>query len=208
MAKDKGKVGFVAIYRKIQDHWLWQDKDRLYAWLDILISAQFHDAEKFIHGTLIKIPRGSWFVAQKTLETRWGWSKTKVRHFLNTLEMEGMITTKSTPLGTTITIVNYEVYQNPNTTKNTTKSTTEDTTEDTTEVQTEDTHTNHIDHVNQGNHRKPKTKDPLSAYTFSQEEIDRLDELGDEKAFPNQEIADLYWRKVLQIERGQIERPH
>ncbi len=197
--KDKGRVGFVAVYRKIQDHWLWQDKDRFFAWMDILISAQFHDAEKIVHGCLIKVPRGSWFVAQKTLETRWGWSKTKVRHFLNTLTDEGMITTKSTPNGTIITIVKYELYQNPNTSKNTTKNTTEDTTEDTTKGKTEDTHTNHVYQVDKGKHENKSMASFLRKCTFEEDEIERFMQLCEDhkSPFPNVDVENEYFKVAM-----------
>lgn len=213
--KDKDKVGFVAIFRKIQDHWIWEDPERFHAWMDILISAQFHASEKIIKGQLVKVPRGTWFISLRKLEKRWGWSRPKVLRFLSVLESEQMVNVKSTTNGTFIKVLNYEVYQSPDGMKNTTDIHTDMHTDVRTDV-TADMHTDmrtDVQHTNKENKRTKGTKrtsikDPLSAYTFSQEEIDRLDELGDEKAFPNQEIADLYWRKVLQIERGQIERPH
>jgi len=209
------RPGYISIYRKIQDNWLWSDKpfNKALAWIDILLSAQFHDSKVVIGGQVIEVPRGSWFVSVKTLETRWGWSSNKIRTFIRTLERDGMIQTEGTTRGTLLTVVKYEDYQSGGRAKGRTESTSEGTTEGIaegtsegrTEGTTEGTHTNKSNKSNKVNKRK--NQDPLSAYTFTQEEIDRLDELGDDKAFPNQEIADLYWRKVLQIERGQIERP-
>ena len=109
--KDKEEVGFVAVFRKIQDHWVWDDPERFHAWIDILMSAQFADSEKIIKGHLVKVPRGTWFISQKTLESRWGWSKNKIRHFLQTLIEDEMVTVKGTADGTFITVVNYDIYQ-------------------------------------------------------------------------------------------------
>ena len=170
------KPGFIAVYRKIQDHWLWEDKERFYAWMDILLSAQFHDSNVLIGGNIITVPRGSWFVSLKTLETRWSWSRNKTRAFIRTLVSDGMLTTKRTPKGMLLTVVNYEVYQNGGTSKGTSKSTAEGTTEGTAEGTSkgtsEGTHTNKGNKGNNGT-RKKKTFD-LSACTFDREEIERM----------------------------------
>ena len=175
MSEDS-KPGFIAIFRKIQDHWIWDDADRFRAWIDILISAQFHDSKVYIDGKLITVPRGSWFISQKSLETRWGWSKTKIRYFIRTLIEQGMITTEGTPRGTIITVVNYEVYQNPSTAKNTAKDTTESTAKDTAENTSGDTSEGtHTNKGNKGNkvNKKKKTAPP-SGWTFSEEEIQKM----------------------------------
>lgn len=210
--------GYISVHRKIQEHWVWDDPERLRAWLDILLNAQFAPSEKMVHGTLIKVPRGTWFISQRKLQTRWGWSRTKVFMFLDTLESEQMISIKKTTHGSLIKVLNYELYQTDEWKKKTTNHTTDHTTNQTTDHTTDQAtdwatdQTTEVQRNNKGNKvnkvNKRKNQDPLSAYTFSEEEVERLDKLGDEKAFPNQEIADLYWRKVLQIERGQIERPH
>lgn len=174
MSEDS-KPGFIAIFRKIQDHWIWDDAERFRAWIDILISAQFHDSKVYIDGKLINVPRGSWFISQKSLETRWGWSKTKIRYFIRTLIEQGMITTEGTPRGTIITVVNYEVYQNPGTAKNTAKDTAESTPKNTAgntlDDTSEGTHTNKGNNGNKVN-KKKKTASP--EWTFERDEIERM----------------------------------
>ena len=135
-----------------------------------------------------------------------------MRRFIDQLIEQQMVLVNSTPNGTVLTIVKYDDFQSRGTQNGTADDTTDDTADGTTDGSTDGTLTEHSRNNTNNNKRiqknsKRKNIDPLSAYTFSQEEIDRLDKLGDDKAFPNQEIADLYWRKVLQIERGQIERP-
>lgn len=199
MIKDD-KPGFVAIFRKIQDHWIWQDPERLHAWLDILISAQFHDSEKMIKGKLVKVPRGSWFISQKTLESRWGWSKNKIRHFIGTLVEEGMITAKGTTCGTILTVVNYELYQNPGTAKGTPKSTSEGTPEGTPEGKPEGTHTNKGNKGNKGNKIDEAF---LSKCTYTKEEGDSYASQVKEgkKPFPNAATEDEYWKRELEERR-------
>lgn len=169
------RPGFIAVYRKIQDHWLWEDKERFYAWMDILLSAQFHDSKVLIGGNTITVPRGSWFVSLKTLETRWSWSRNKTRAFIRTLVSDGMLTTKRTPKGMLLTVVNYEVYQNGGTSKGTSKSTPEGTTEGTSkgtsEGTSEGTHTNK---GNKGNKVNKKKKTVSPEWTFERDEIERM----------------------------------
>ena len=73
--------GWVKLHRKIQDHWLWQDKpfDKRSAWIDMLLMAN-HDDNKFLLGNvLVEVQRGSFITSELKLMERWGWSKTKVR---------------------------------------------------------------------------------------------------------------------------------
>lgn len=169
------RPGFIAVYRKIQDHWLWEDKERFYAWMDILLSAQFHDSKVLIGGNTITVPRGSWFVSLKTLETRWSWSRNKTRTFIRTLVSDGMLTTKRTPKGMLLTVVNYEVYQNGGTAKGTPKGTPEGTAEGTSkgtsEGTSEGTHTNK---GNKGNKVNKKKKTVSPEWTFERDEIERM----------------------------------
>ena len=185
--KDKEKVGFVAIYRKIQDHWIWDDPERFHAWVDILISAQFHDSEKVIKGKLIKIPRGTWFISLRKLQKRWGWSRTKVSMFFYMLESEQMVSIKKTTYGTFIKVLNYEVYQSSDGKKKATEVHTEVPTEMHTEVPTEVQHTNK---GNKGNNGNKKKKTAPSEFDFSPEELERHD--------PKDEA---YWREALRRER-------
>lgn len=105
--------GWISLYRSIQDHWLWQEKpfSKAQAWLDLLLSANHKEAKILMDNTLIKLEKGSFFTSELKLADRWGWSKKKVRNFLELLSNDNMIVKESTKKGTKITIVNYEVYQ-------------------------------------------------------------------------------------------------
>lgn len=105
--------GWISINREIQDHWVYDDKpfNRLAAWVDLLLLAN-HKENKFVLGNeLITVERGSFVTSELKLMERWGWSNTKVRSFLKLLENDNMIIKKTDSKKSTITIVNYGVYQ-------------------------------------------------------------------------------------------------
>ncbi len=113
------KQGWVAIYRQIQDHWLWEDKpfSKQAAWIDMLLLAN-HDDNKFLLGNeLVEVKCGSFISSIEKLKHRWGWSNTKVINFLKLLENDEMVIKKSDTKKTVITIVNYGDYANSKKTK-------------------------------------------------------------------------------------------
>jgi hypothetical protein len=115
-SKDKG---WIALHRSIQNHFLWDDKpfSKGQAFIDMLLLSN-HKDNKFLFGnSFIEVKRGSFITSELKLMERWGWSKSKVRAFLNVLEKDSMIVKKSDRKKTTITIVNYSVYQDLQTTE-------------------------------------------------------------------------------------------
>ena len=111
--------GWMPIYRRLQDHWLWQDKPfaKGQAWLDLLLLASHNENEFLFGNQIVKNEIGSFITSELKLMERWGWSKTKVRAFLKLLQDEQMIVKKSDNKKTTITIVNYSIYGNYETAK-------------------------------------------------------------------------------------------
>ena len=106
------KQGWVAIYRQIQDHWLWDEKpfSKAQAWIDMLLLAN-HDDNKFLLGNeLVEVKCGSFITSEIKLMARWGWGKNKTRAFLDLLQKDNMIVKKADRKKTTITIVNYSDY--------------------------------------------------------------------------------------------------
>ena len=115
MGEYKSK-GYVSIHREIMDHWLWDKKPFSYgqAWIDLIMLANYKN-EKFLtkDKKLINGERGVVYRSIKSLTERWGWkSRDKTRHFLSLLESDGMVRVNSTTHGSTVTIVNYEKFQN------------------------------------------------------------------------------------------------
>ncbi len=111
--------GWISIHRKIKEHWLWKDKpfSKGQVWIDMLMMAN-HEDNKFILGNeLIDVKRGSFVTSEVKLSEQWGWTRKRTRSFLSVLELDQMLTKKSTTKYTTITIVNYDLYQDTGTTK-------------------------------------------------------------------------------------------
>ena len=109
-----GNQGWISIHRKIQECFLWVDKepfDRRSAWIDLLLSANHEDKKVMFDGKPIIVNRGDKLTSILALADRWHWSRHKVSNFLNVLESEQMIVQKRDNKKTLITIVNYEVYQ-------------------------------------------------------------------------------------------------
>ncbi|NHL36662.1 DnaD domain protein [Clostridium botulinum] len=108
--------GWISLYRSIQDHWLWQEKpfSKGQAWMDLLLSANHQDKKVLLGNELITVIRGSFITSQKKLMERWGWGSEKTRKFLKLLDDDRMIKFQPDKKKTTITIINYESYQNQN----------------------------------------------------------------------------------------------
>lgn len=103
--------GWIKLYRNIQEHWIWQDPQKLKWWLDILLLAN-HKENKFLLGNeLMEVERGEHHTSELKLAERWGVSKTTVRKFLKLLESEQMIELKKSKKGTTLKVSNYNDYQ-------------------------------------------------------------------------------------------------
>jgi len=110
--------GWIRVHRSLMEHWLHEDKPfgKFGAWVDLLLMAN-HEARKMpIGGELSTIERGQLFTSSLTLSARWGWSRGKVERFLKQLENDQMMERKRTPNGQLLTLVNYSVYQDLNTT--------------------------------------------------------------------------------------------
>lgn len=107
------KQGFIQLHRKIQDHWLYQEKrtfSKFEAWIDMLMMANHKDNKFLLGNELVEVKRGEFITSIRKLEERWKWSNTKVKSFLNLLQSDEMITYKSDTKKTVITIDKYSNY--------------------------------------------------------------------------------------------------
>lgn len=111
--------GWVKLYRGITDNWIWCDKpfSKGQAWLDLIIMANHKDNKFPLGDEVVTVERGSLITSELKLMERWGWSKSKVRLFLNQLQNDAMIVKKTDRKKTTINIVNYCIYQESETTE-------------------------------------------------------------------------------------------
>lgn len=159
----KDKEGWIKIDRKILNNVLWQDKpfSKGQAWVDLLLSAKWQDEDVWISGSIVRLKKGQIWTSQMKLEKRWGWSKNKVRRFLALLAEQRMIHIDGTSHGTTLTVVNWDKFQNEGTTNGTTKRTTNGTPNGT----TDGTHT-------RNNKKDKEEKEEVAPLPSSSEEND------------------------------------
>lgn len=122
--------GWISLHRKIINNWVWSNKPFAYgqAWIHLLLSANHEDKEIIFENKVITVRRGSFITSILKLSDVFGWDRRKTSRFLKTLEQQKMVTTNRTTHGTTITIVNYELFQSLCTTNGATDSTTHGTT--------------------------------------------------------------------------------
>lgn len=148
MAKEKG---WIYLDRKIFDNWMYSDKpfNKSMAWIDLLLLADYSTSEKLWRGNMTTFKRGDVNISILELSKRWGWSRDKVRRFLSALEKDNAVRVKATTNKTTITIVNYEVFQ----TKRATDNTTNKATKRTSDKATDNTHLNNNKRINKENKR-------------------------------------------------------
>lgn len=117
--------GWISVHRRIFDNWLWQDKpfSKGQAWIDLCLLANSSDEKMLLGNELIEVKRGSKVTSLRKLSLRWGWSIKKVNNFLDLLESDNMIVVKRNTKRTAYTIVNYNDYQDIDSSKRNTKET-------------------------------------------------------------------------------------
>lgn len=104
-------IGYIKIFRKITDHWLWSKPEYFQWWMDILLQANFEPKTLLIKNQLLFCDRGDVLYSLETWSKRWKTNKSKVKRFLEMLEKDDMICIKSETVTTRITICNYDSYQ-------------------------------------------------------------------------------------------------
>ena len=140
MAKDRG---YILLHRSIQQSEIWESDEpftKRDAWIDLLLLAQ--------HAEYKGIKRGDALVSTYWLAKRWKWSRNRVNRYLELLTELGMVTTSGAThgakRGTTVTIVNYDKYQNLRSTNGATNDTTDGATKRTTKRTTNGANTKNV----------------------------------------------------------------
>ena len=106
--------GWIKLHRSITNHWLYTEKrvfSKFEAWNDILLTVNYTDAKTIIKGSLYEVKRGQSILSLESWSKRWNWDKSKVKRFLNTLQLDEMVVIKSDTVTTRLTVCNYESYQ-------------------------------------------------------------------------------------------------
>ena len=107
-------AGWIKLHRSIQEHWLYTEKrkfSKFEAWNDILLTVNFTEGKTIIKGKLIQIKRGESILSLDSWAKRWGWDKSAVRRFLNTLQKDNMIELKNETITTRLIVCKYDTYQ-------------------------------------------------------------------------------------------------
>lgn len=111
MNKENKKQGWILLHRSLNRHWIWQDPEKLRAWLDILLECNHSEKSVMIGMELMTVQRGGTIKSMKTWAQRWGWSRSKVMRFFKCLENDSMVTLKPNNKTTHLTVCNYDSYQ-------------------------------------------------------------------------------------------------
>lgn len=107
------KGGYILLHRSIMDHWIYDSKpyDKLSAWIDLLLLANYEDKKVMHRGKLITCKRGTVNLSITSLANRWGWNWRTAKRFILELEKDNMCQLECRAECTTITIVNYDNFQ-------------------------------------------------------------------------------------------------
>lgn len=105
--------GWIKIYRKIQDSFIWdlEKYSKGQAWIDLILMANQADSTVLFGGKFITLKSGQFLTSMQKLSRKWRWDRRTVRKFLKILVDEDMICLRSNNRNTLITINNYNIYQ-------------------------------------------------------------------------------------------------
>jgi hypothetical protein len=115
------KTGYIAIYRSLRNHWIWDDPVKLKWWLDILLEVNHAPRDIPVKYELIACDRGQSVKSLETWSKRWRVDKSTVNRFLKLLQKDKMILLENLKITTRITVCNYDTYNNIRNTKETQK---------------------------------------------------------------------------------------
>lgn len=160
--------GWISLHRQVMDHWLYKEKrvfSRYEAWLDIVMLAS-HEDTTFVHGKeVVAVERGEFITSELKLMERWGWSKSKVRAFLDVLQKDRMLDRKTDSKKTALKVHNYGVYQHFTNHEKTAKDTTVDTAFDTQSINKQ---------INKSIKEEYMPLDDMKHVRITQEQLDKL----------------------------------
>ena len=105
--------GYIKLHRKVLSNEMFLEVpfDRWRAFEFLMLNARYKPTDVMVKGKSIHLDVGQLISGEDALASKWGWSRGKVRRFLEQLESLNMIQRTGTPYGTVITIENYATYQ-------------------------------------------------------------------------------------------------
>ena len=104
--------GYVKIYRKLADWYLWEKKpfDKARAWIDLILLANHKPGVIDVRGIMVPVARGQVGWSKKRLANKWGWSEGMVTRFFLQLQNDAQIVVQKSNVTSLITIKNYDKY--------------------------------------------------------------------------------------------------
>ena len=105
-------IGWIALYRSIMEHWIWNTSSRRFQrWVDLLFLASWKDREVGFGSMMVKLKRGQIVTSLRMLMSRWKTNNTTVSNTLKLFVDNGMIQCHRTKSYLLITVTNYDKYQ-------------------------------------------------------------------------------------------------
>ena len=102
------------------------------AWCDLILLAYFAPSEFFVRGIRVKTKRGCVYKGTLELAERWKWSRGKVERFLTYLVSDKRISIQKSNVISCMSILNYEKYQQNESTNESTNGTPNESTNEST----------------------------------------------------------------------------
>jgi DNA-binding transcriptional regulator YhcF (GntR family) len=107
---EKADTGYIFLHRRIRQHWIWADANRLKWWLDILMDCNHDDKKVLIGSKVYDCRRGQSLNSIPTWAKAWRVDVSVVKRFFKLLKAESMISTESVKKTTLLTVSNYDSY--------------------------------------------------------------------------------------------------
>lgn len=143
---DDDNKTYIKLYRKVMDNAIFLELpyDRWHAFEFLILKARRFPTVTILKGKPIKLEVGQLICGEEKLAVKWGWSRGKVKRYLDMLENLGMIKKNGTPYGTLITIENYTKYQGECSYSDTPLGTSDGTSLDTSDDTSDGTHKKNV----------------------------------------------------------------
>ena len=126
----EGRVGWIKIYRQLENSPIWENPRLVYFWIWCLMQAYVDNCETVINGNTVKIKPGQFIFGRRSAAQKTGLGEATVYRYLKLLEKLKMVNSKANNKYTLVTIVNWRKYQG-DIKKVNSKRTTNDTANDT-----------------------------------------------------------------------------
>jgi len=104
--------GYIKVYRKILDNFIYLDSEAVHLWLHILLKANHAKKEFLFNGKKETLKIGQLILSRDKLSLETNINPSKIYRLLKILEREQLIEQQTNNHFTKITVLNYEKYQN------------------------------------------------------------------------------------------------